>query len=109
MCQVHTGAYVSLLAAGKTDFTACRPRKTTTYILHVVPYHYANARQTQVTWKKKQRKEKKGKERKDKKAKNEKRKEIKENTRKARKDKTRTGSKERKREKMSYSQTLRTA
>ena len=39
MCQVHTGAYVSLLAPGKTDYTACHPRKTTrtTYILHVVP------------------------------------------------------------------------
>ena len=32
MCQVHTGAYVSLLAPGKTDYTACHPRKTTTYI-----------------------------------------------------------------------------
>ena len=36
MCQVHTGAYVSLLTPGKTDYTACHPRKTTTYILHVV-------------------------------------------------------------------------
>ena len=31
MCQVHTGAYVSLLAPGKPDYTACYPRKTTTY------------------------------------------------------------------------------
>ena len=37
MCHVHTGAYVSLLAPGKTDYTACHPRKTTTYILHVAP------------------------------------------------------------------------
>ena len=37
MCQVHTGTYVSLLAPGKTDYTACHPRKTTTCILHVVP------------------------------------------------------------------------
>ena len=36
MCQIHTGACVSLLAPGKTDYTACHPRKTTTYILHVV-------------------------------------------------------------------------
>ena len=36
MCQVHTGAYVSLLAPGKTDYTACHPRKTTRYILDVV-------------------------------------------------------------------------
>ena len=36
MCHVHTGAFVSLLAPGETDYTACHPRKTTTYILHVV-------------------------------------------------------------------------
>ena len=35
MCQVHTGAYVSLLAPGKpTIYTACYPGKTITYILH---------------------------------------------------------------------------
>ena len=28
MCQVHTSAYVSLLAPVKTDCTACHPRKT---------------------------------------------------------------------------------
>ena len=56
MCQVHTGAYVSLLARGKTDYTGCHPRKTTTYILHVliVPITtlYAYTPQTQVNWKK---------------------------------------------------------
>ena len=31
MCQVHTGTYVSLLAPGKTEYTACRPEKITTY------------------------------------------------------------------------------
>ena len=36
MCQAHTGAYVSLLASGETNINACHPRKTTTYILHVV-------------------------------------------------------------------------
>ena len=36
MCQVHTGAYVSLLTPGKTDYAACHPRKTTAYIIHVV-------------------------------------------------------------------------
>ena len=36
MCQVQAGAYVSLLAPGKTKYTACHPRKTTTYVLHVV-------------------------------------------------------------------------
>ena len=29
MCQAHTGAHVSLLAPGKTDYTACHSRKTT--------------------------------------------------------------------------------
>ena len=33
MCQVHTAAYVSLLAPGKTDYTACHSRKTT-YNVH---------------------------------------------------------------------------
>ena len=37
MCQVDTGAYGSLLAPGRTDFTVCHPRTTSTYILHVVP------------------------------------------------------------------------
>ena len=63
MCQVHTGAYVSLLAPGKTDYTACHPRKTTTYILHVVPFttHTHDGRQS--IGKKKQGKEIKMKER----------------------------------------------
>ena len=30
MCQVHTGAYVSQLESGKTDYTACHPTTTTT-------------------------------------------------------------------------------
>ena len=67
MCQVHTGAYVSLLAPGKTDYTASHPRKTTEYVYITRSiYHYAYARQTQVNWKeKKKRKEKKIKERKE--------------------------------------------
>ena len=40
MCQVHTGAYVSLIAPGKPDYTACHPGNTITYhvwyILQVV-------------------------------------------------------------------------
>ena len=50
MCQVHTGAYVSLLAPGNTDFTACHPVETTTYQVYITcsTYHYAYARQTQV-------------------------------------------------------------
>ena len=101
MRQVHTGAYVSLLAPGKYDYTACHPRKTTTYILHVVPITTHTHDRCKSIGKKKRRKEKKIKERKDKKAKKEKVKKRKEQTRKARKDKTRRGSKERKREKMS--------
>ena len=35
-CQVHTGAYVSLLTPGESGSSDCHPRKTTTNILHVV-------------------------------------------------------------------------
>ena len=83
------------------------PRKTTTYILHVVPgiYHYAYARQTQVNWKEetKKRKEDKGKERKKKKAKAKKRKK-KGKKRKDKKSKKRQEEEARKgkRKKMSY-------
>ena len=101
MCQVHTGAYVSLLAPGKTDYTACHPRKTTTYILHVISIttHTHDRRKSIEKKETKKRKEDKGKERQEKEAKkkNEKGKERKEKTRKARQDKTRRGSKERKR------------
>ena len=49
MCQVHFGAYVLLFAPGKTDYTACHPRQTTTYILHVGPITtHTHDRQTQV-------------------------------------------------------------
>ena len=59
MCQVYTSAYVSLLAPGKTDYTDCPPRKTTTYIyIARSTYHYAYARQTQVHWKKETKKRK---------------------------------------------------
>ena len=67
MCHVHTGAYVSLHAPGKTDHTACHPRKTTTYLLHVVPRSpcIRTTDESQLE-KKKQRKKKKIKERKEK-------------------------------------------
>ena len=101
MCQVHTGAYVSLLAPGKTDYTACHPRKTTTYILHVV-YIITHIRTTDasqfVFGNKKVRTNKKRKERKEKKAKKENEEKARKE-RKERKGKTRRGSKERKREK----------
>ena len=102
MCQAYAGAYVSLLAPGKTDYAACHPSKTTTYISHVVPITpHTHDRRKSIG----KKETKKRKERKDKKAINEKeRKEnkVKEKKRRARKDKTRRGSKERKREKMSY-------
>ena len=86
MCQVHTGAYVSLLAPGKTDYTACHPRKTTTYILHVVPITtHTHDRLKSI------RKSKQGKKRQE----SEKRKRKgKKKTRKARKDKKRKQEKE---------------
>ena len=91
---------VSLLAPGKTDYTACHPRNTTAYILHVVPIttHTHDRRKSIGKKKQRKRKEDKKKEREDKKAKNEKGKERKEKTRRAREGKARRGSKERKRE-----------
>ena len=103
MCQVHTGAYVSLLAPGKTDYTARHERKTTTCILHVVSITTHTHDRRKSIGEKKQRKvnelkEKKEKGRKRNKKRNRKRKGKKrKKTRKARKDKTRRGSKERKR------------
>ena len=87
MCQVHTGAYVSLLAPGKTDYTACHPRKTTRYILHVVPITTHTPDRRKPNGKKKQKRKK------------DKEKERKEKTRRARKDETRRASKERKEKK----------
>ena len=72
MCQVHTSAYVSLLAPGKTDYTACHPRKTTTYILHVVPIATHTHVRRKSIGKKNKKKEKKRKERKGNKRKEEK-------------------------------------
>ena len=108
MCQVHTGAYVSLLTPEETDYTACHPIKTTTYILHVqyITTH-SHDRRKSIGQKNKVKKRRKGKEESAKKVKKrEKERKEKKKTRKARKDDTRRGSKERKREgkerKMSY-------
>ena len=72
LCQVHTGACVSLLAPEKNDYNNILPPKKDyhVYISRSI-YHYAYARQTQVNWRKetKKRQEHKGKERKEKKAK----------------------------------------
>ena len=99
MCQVHTGAYVSLLAPGKTDYSACHPGKTTMYILHVVPITTHTHVRRKSTGKKKQskeRKEEEGKKRKEKKW-NESEK-VEARIDKKIKVRTRRGSKERKRE-----------
>ena len=66
-CKVHTGAYVSLLAPGQNDsYTAFHPRKSTTYILHVVPIttHTHERRKSFGKKKRSKKKEDKGIERK---------------------------------------------
>ena len=96
MCQVHAGAYVSLLTPGETKYSDCHPRKTTTYILHVVSIITHTHDRRKSIGEKKQRKERKIKERKEKRRKRNKTKKArkeKKKTRKARKDKTRRGSK----------------
>ena len=73
MCQVHTGAYVSRLTPGETDYNACHPRKTTTYIRIFTWYLSNRVRTTDTTSQLEKRNEEKerdkGKERKAKKAK----------------------------------------
>ena len=105
MCQVHTGAYVSLLATGKTGYTACHPRQTTTYVLHVVlPLRIRTTDASQVRKQTKKRKGNKGKERREKKAKKktkEERKERRDKKSKKRQDKKRKQGKEQ-RKKLSY-------
>ena len=92
MCQIHTGAYVSLLAPGKTDYIACHPRKTTTYILHVVSITtHTHDRRKSIG---KKKKEKEIKERKEKKTKNEKGRKQKERQAKQRLDKRKQGEME---------------
>ena len=102
MYQVHTGAYVSLLAPGKTEYTACHPRKTTTYILHVVPITtHTHDRPNQVEKKEKQkRKEGKGKKRQESEKRKRKGKKRKGKKRQEKQEKTRKQGKEKK--KMSY-------
>ena len=97
MCQVHTGAYVPLLAPGKTDFRLPPKKDYHVYIARST-YHYAYARQTPVNWKK-QRKEKKIKERKGKKRqqKTKKEKGMTRKDKKARKDKKSKKRQDRKR------------
>ena len=101
MSQVHTGAYVSLIEPGKTEYTACHPRKTTTYILHVVLITtHTHDRRKSIGKKKTKTRKDKGKERKGRtsKRKNEKGKEKKRKDKKSKKeqDKRRQGKEKRK-------------
>ena len=69
MCQVHTGAYVSSLTPGETEYSDCHPRKTTTYILHVVSITaHTHDRRKSIGEKNQGKKKEKGKERNEKKA-----------------------------------------
>ena len=54
MCQVHTGAYVSLLAPEKPTIPQPTQERVprTHYTYSSSTYHYAYARQTPVNWKK---------------------------------------------------------
>ena len=102
MCQVHIGAYVSLLAPGKPDYTACHPRNTTTCILHVVPItSHTHDRRKSIGKNKQERKEHKGEERKDKEAKKRKRKRKRREDKKSkrRQDKKRKQGKEKRKKK----------
>ena len=93
MCQVHNGAYVSLLAPEKADYRLLPREDYHVYITRSTS-HCAYARQTQANRKKKKqkRKEENGKEKKGKEGKE--RKEKRTEKGKERKDKTRRGSKE---------------
>ena len=68
MCQVHTGAYISLPRAWKNRLYRSPSKKKRDYRVYIArsTYHCAYARQTQVTSKKetRKRKEDKAKERK---------------------------------------------
>ena len=100
MCQVRTGAHVSLLAPGKTGYIRLPPKKDyhVQTILHVVPFTtHTHDRRKSIGKKNKEKKKMKERKETTKMRKNEEGKERREKTKKARKDKTRRGSKERKR------------
>ena len=80
-------------------YTACHPKKTTTYIFHAVPITTHTHDRRKSIGKKDQRKKRYRKKKKEKEAKNEKGEEREEKKRKARKDKARRGSKAKGKEK----------
>ena len=98
MCHIHAGRYVSLFAPGKTDYTDCHLRKTTTYISHIVPITTCTrVKRISIGTQKQRKKKRVGRKRKERKRKERKRKERKGKERKGkeRKGKERKG-KERK-------------
>ena len=99
MCQVQAGAYVSLLTPGETEYSDYDPRKTTTYILHVVSITtHTHDRHKSIGEKEtKKRKEDKGKERKEKKNETKRKRQAKRRKRQEKQEKTRQESKERRR------------
>ena len=100
MCQVHTGAYVSLLTPGETDYAACHTRKTATYILHVVSIttHTHDRRNLIGEKEPKKRKEDKGKERKEWKNETKRKRQAKRRKRQENREKTRQESQEKEEE-----------
>ena len=101
MCQVQAGAYVSLLTSGETRYSDCHPRKTTTYILHVVSIttHTHDRRESIREKETTKRKEDKGKERKKKKNETKRKRRAKRRKRQEKQEKARQESKENRREK----------
>ena len=88
MCQVHTWC-IRLITRAWKNVTACHPRKTTTYMLHVVSITTHTHDRRESIGKKKQRTNKKRKKRKEKRRKRNKK------TKKERKKKKRQESKKR--------------
>ena len=99
MCQVQAGAYVSLLTPEETKYSDCHPRKTTTYILHVVSIttHTHDRHKLIGENETKKRKEDKGKERKEKKNETKRKRQAKRRKRQKKQEKTRQETKERRR------------
>ena len=96
MCQVQAGAYVSLLTPEGTKYSDCHPRKTTTYILHVVSIttHTHDRRKSIGEKETKKRKEDEGKERKEKKNETKRNRQAKRRKIQEKQEKTREESKE---------------
>ena len=102
LCQVQAGAYVSLLTPGETKHSDCHPRKTTTYILHVlilsITTHTHDRRRSIGEKETKKRKEDKGKEREEKKNETKRKRQAKRRKRQEKQEKKKQDKKARKKE-----------